>query len=89
MPFQHLKEQKAYMTTSMQPSSNPKQSIGVVFSVAASALALTAAIGLAYLANPNPASKLHLANTEVSHCTVAGATAVLGLRGEWNCIAAQ
>lgn len=44
-----LKEQKPHMTTSMQPSSNPKQSIGVVFSVAASALALTAAIGFATL----------------------------------------
>ncbi|SFK94260.1 hypothetical protein SAMN04488518_11243 [Pseudovibrio ascidiaceicola] len=77
------------MTISTQLSVNPKQNNWVFFTVATSALALTAAIGLAYLANPNPVPKLHLAKAEVSHCTVAGATAVLGLRGEWNCIAAQ
>ncbi|MGH0002379.1 hypothetical protein ACQU0X_20080 [Pseudovibrio ascidiaceicola] len=77
------------MTISTQLSVNPKQNNGVFFTVAASAFALTAAIGFAYLANPNPTSKLHFAKTEIKHCTVAGATAVLGLRGEWNCIAAQ
>ncbi|QUS58637.1 hypothetical protein KGB56_23980 (plasmid) [Pseudovibrio brasiliensis] len=76
------------MTTSAHlPASN--RNMGMLFCVAACILALTTTIGLAYLANPNPTPKLHMAKSEVSHCSVAGAIAVIGSRGEWNCLAAQ
>ncbi|MES0871527.1 hypothetical protein [Pseudovibrio sp. SCP19] len=85
--FRNERPEPEMMTSAHLPASN--WNMGMLFCVAACIFALTAAIGLAYLVNPNPTSKLHLAKSEVSHCSVAGAIAVMSSRGEWNCLAAQ